>query len=95
MEEVKAKLGTLISEKKRGARPDNGASWEQAFQSTFDCLDRLGIGNDQVSERLRVIHIAGTKVRRKTSLGARGPPGYRVSLPPMGADFEVTPATGA
>ncbi|QDZ20863.1 folylpolyglutamate synthase [Chloropicon primus] len=67
MEEVKAKLGTLISEKKRSARPDNGASWEQAFRSTFDCLDRLGIGNDQVSERLRVIHIAGTKGKGSTS----------------------------
>ena len=60
MDEVKAKLGTLISEKRR--QPDNGVSWEEAFLSTFDCLERLGIGNDAVSERLNVIHIAGTKV---------------------------------
>ena len=62
MEEVKAKLATLISEKKRSATPDNGASWEQAYLSTFDCLDRLGIGRQTLSEKLKVIHIAGTKV---------------------------------
>ena len=60
MEEVKAKLGTLISEKRR--QPDNGVSWEDAFLSTFDCLERIGIGNDQISTKLNVIHIAGTKV---------------------------------
>ena len=62
MEEVKAKLATLIGEKKRSATPDNGASWEQAYLSTFDCLDRLGIGRQTLSEKLKVIHIAGTKV---------------------------------
>ena len=63
MDEVKAKLGTLISEKRRTATPDNGKNWEEAFLATFEHLERLGIGNDQISEKLNVIHVAGTKVR--------------------------------
>ena len=69
MDEVKAKLGTLISEKRRTATPDNGKNWEEAFLATFEHLERLGIGNDQISEKLNVIHVAGTKVRE--NLGKR------------------------
>ena len=80
MEDAKAKLSSLISEKRRN--PDNGKTWEEAFLSTFDCLERLGIGNDTISKELNVIHIAGTKVSRDAPPAPRSegvPPSHRAT----------------
>ena len=69
MEEVKRTINTLISEKRRNASPDAGSSWQQAFDASFQFLDRLGIR--ERLNALKVIHIAGTKVSA-TRTGDRG-----------------------